>query len=94
MVMRWKDADGDREDAMVVVKTPRAHLRPFDAGGAHNRGHLAVRSLTGDGPQGSIRAFGDRLDASADVLVRGRERPASGSCNASGPQSESRSSQD
>ena len=44
-----------RRDAVAVPKAPRARLRALDAGGAHERPHLAVRRLPGDGPQRARR---------------------------------------
>ena len=49
-------------------RRPRgAGLRALDAGGAHECGHLAVRGLAGDGPQGPLCASGARLCPSEAV---------------------------
>ena len=53
---RERDAGHDRRDAVAVPKPPGARLRALDAGGAHERAHLAVRGLPGDGPQAPVRA--------------------------------------
>ena len=45
-----------RGDAVAVLKSPGAGLRPLNAGGAHERCHLPVRRLPGDGPQCTSRA--------------------------------------
>ena len=53
---RERDAGRHRRDAVAVPKPPGARLRALDAGGAHERAHLAVCGLPGDGPQAPVRA--------------------------------------
>ena len=51
-----RDASGNCGDAVAVAKAPGARLRALDAGRSHDRAHLAVRRLPGDGPKGPGRA--------------------------------------
>ena len=83
---RERDAGRHRRDAVAVPKPPGARLRALDAGGAHERAHLAVRGLPGDGPQAPVRAPGAPLRAPHAVhelerlhqVLRHRNRPPVG----------------
>ena len=61
MQLRLVDDRGERDprrhrrDAEAVPKAPRARLRALDARASHERPHLAVRRLPGDGPKGARR---------------------------------------
>ena len=59
-----RDAGGNSSDAVAVAKAPGARLRALDAGRSHDRAHLAVRRLPGDGPKGPGRAPRARLEPS------------------------------
>ena len=60
-------AGGDCGDAVGVPETSRAGLGAFDARRGHERAHLAVRRLAGDGPQCPGARPGARLGASDAV---------------------------
>ena len=62
-----RDAGGDRGDAVAAAKPPGAPLRALDAGGSHDRAHLAVRGLAGDVPEQAVHASGASLGASEAV---------------------------
>ena len=86
-----RDAGGNCGDAVAVAKAPGARLRALDAGRSHDRAHLAVRRLPGDGPKGPGRAPRAPLEPSQLMHElegvhdpRGPERPASGPSGASG----------
>ena len=59
---RVRDAGRHRRDAIAVPEPPGARLRTLHAGRSHNRAHLPVRGLAGDGPQGASRAPRTRLE--------------------------------
>ena len=64
---------GDRGDAVAVAQAPGTGLEAFDARRTHERAHLAVRGLTGDGLQGARARPGARLGAAH--AVHGNDPP-------------------
>ena len=85
---RERDPGGDRRDAVAVPKPPGARLRALDAGGAHERAHLAIRGLPGDGPKAPVRTPCaplraphpvHELERLHQVLLRHRNGPPVGS---------------